>query len=308
MRQIQAIIAQKSERIIRMATPTIIVDYVRHLAAAGKSPLTCKNYHSDLLGFANWFAEKNQEPMTLLKITPTDTRQYKRALLAMKLKPQTINRRIVALNQFLNWAWEARNVKHRFTLLKTIKLITTAPRWLNKSEQHLLRRLVEQTQKVRDIAIITLLLNTGLRLHELCVLTWTDVELSERKGLLTVHTGKGGKYRQIPLNKDARMVLLKHQAQQPIKKESPIFIGQRGTLTVRGVQLLLKRLVKNTALATVSAHQLRHTFCKNLIDAEVGLEKVAMLAGHESLDTTKLYCKPSLQDLSQAVERIGEQE
>jgi len=289
-----------------MALPNIITDYIQHLTAVGKSPLTCKNYRSDLIGFAKWFAEKNQEPMTLLKITPTDTRQYKRDLMAKKLKPQTINRRIVALNQFLNWAWEARNVKHRFALLKTVKLMTTAPRWLTKSEQHLLHRLAEQTQKPRDIAIITLLLNTGLRLHELCALTWQDIDLSERKGLLTVYSGKGGKYRQIPLNKDARLTLLKYQVQQPIHKDTPIFIGQRGPLTIRGVQLLLKRLLKNTSLSTVSAHQFRHTFCKNLINADVGLEKVAMLAGHDSLDTTKLYCKPSMLDLSEAVERIGE--
>ncbi len=186
--------------------------------------------------------------------------------------------------------------------------MATAPRWLTKSEQHLLRRLVEQTQKPRDIAIVTLLLNTGLRIHELCALTWNDIDLSERKGLLTVHSGKGGKYRQIPLNKDVRLTLLKYQAQQQTNGNVPIFIGQRGALTIRGVQLLLKRLLHNTVLKNVSAHQLRHTFCKNLINADVGLEKVAMLAGHESLDTTKLYCKPSMLDLNEAVERIGEHE
>ena len=45
---------------------------------------------------------------------------------------------------------------------------------------------------------------------------------------------------------------------------------------------------------------------KNLVDAGVNLEKVAVLAGHERLDTTKLYCHPSFTDLSDAVERIGE--
>jgi site-specific recombinase XerD len=52
----------------------------------------------------------------------------------------------------------------------------------------------------------------------------------------------------------------------------------------------------------------RHTFCKNLIDAGVGLEQVATLAGHESLETTRRYCTPSRLDLERAVERIGEGE
>ena len=55
----------------------------------------------------------------------------------------------------------------------------------------------------------------------------------------------------------------------------------------------------------VSPHTLRHTFCKNLVDAGVGLERVAALAGHESLDTTRRYCMPSLRDLEKAVELIS---
>ena len=87
-----------------------------------------------------------------------------------------------------------------------------------------------------------------------------------------------------------------------------IFVGQRGPLTPRGIQLMLKRLLKNTEFKEVSPHQLRHSFCKNLVDVKVSLEKVAALAGHERLDTTKLYCKPSFGDLAKAVEKISETE
>ncbi len=51
---------------------------------------------------------------------------------------------------------------------------------------------------------------------------------------------------------------------------------------------------------------LRHTFCKNLVDAGVSLEKIAALVGHESLDTTRRYCEPSHHDLEKAVNLIGE--
>ena len=82
-------------------------------------------------------------------------------------------------------------------------------------------------------------------------------------------------------------------------QEAVILRGQRGPMTPRGVQTLLARY---------GAHALRHTFCKNLIDAGVGLEQVAALAGHESLETTRRYCTPSRLDLERAVERIGESE
>jgi integrase/recombinase XerC len=72
--------------------------------------------------------------------------------------------------------------------------------------------------------------------------------------------------------------------------------------------LMLKRVLANTDLANISPHDLRHSFCKNLVNSGVSLEKVALLAGHESLDTTKIYCHPSNADLSEAVAKISEEE
>jgi site-specific recombinase XerD len=50
------------------------------------------------------------------------------------------------------------------------------------------------------------------------------------------------------------------------------------------------------------------SFCKNLLNAGVGLEQVATLAGHTSLETTRRYCTPSLQELEQAVTRLSDGE
>jgi len=54
----------------------------------------------------------------------------------------------------------------------------------------------------------------------------------------------------------------------------------------------------------VTPHMLRHTFAKNLVDAGVTLEKVAMLLGHSSLNTTKIYTIPGEADLQAAVEAL----
>jgi integrase/recombinase XerC len=72
--------------------------------------------------------------------------------------------------------------------------------------------------------------------------------------------------------------------------------------------MMIKRRVAYTDLDYLSPHMLRHTFCKNLVNAGVSLEKVAVLAGHETLETTKIYCHPSMDDLTESVERIGEHE
>ena len=138
-------------------------------------------------------------------------------------------------------------------------------------------------------------------------LRWSEISLNERKGVLTVLQGKGGKRREIPLNYEARQVLRDLGYQQKAGQKDWIFVGQRGKLTPRGVQTLFRKYADVVKLHNLSPHSLRHTFCKNLLKAGVSLEKIALLAGHASLDTTRLYLEPSLKDLVGAVEALSEE-
>ena len=109
-------------------------------------------------------------------------------------------------------------------------------------------------------------------------------------------------------NKDARNALSALDYKKHLGTDRSVFMGQRGTITVRGIQFMFRKVFKGSNVSDVTPHQLRHSFCKNLVNAGISLEKVAILAGHESLDTTKIYCKPSLHDLDKAVAMIGEEE
>ena len=289
-----------------MSKNTYIENYIDYQKSTDKSPMTLASYRSDLIQFTVWFEATNNEVMRLTNITPTDARQYKQHLVDTGLRPPTINRRLLSLKYFLEWGWRTKKIKYRFPLPKTVKQSQAIPKWLNRCQQNQLLRHIEQLGNTRDIAIVKILLNTGLRVSELCGLKWSDITMSDRKGKLLVNAGKGSKYRDIPLNKDARLAFFSMDYTIHAGSDAFIFTGQRGALSSRGVQLMLNRLKFPEELGAVSPHQLRHTFCKNLIDAGVSLEKVASLAGHERLDTTKLYCQPSFADLSEAVERIGE--
>ena len=289
-----------------MAKNTYIENYIDYQKLTDKSPMTLASYQSDLIQFTIWFEATNNEVMRLTNITPTDARQYKQHLIDTSLRPPTINRRLLSLKYFLEWGWRTKKIKYRFPLPKTVKQSQAIPKWLNRCQQNQLLRHIEQLGSTRDIAIVKILLNTGLRVSELCGLKWSDITMSDRKGKLLVNAGKGSKYRDVPLNKDARLAFFNLDYTIHAGSDAFIFTGQRGVLSSRGVQLMLNRLKFPEELGAVSPHQLRHTFCKNLVDAGVSLEKVASLAGHERLDTTKLYCQPSFADLSEAVERIGE--
>lgn len=292
-----------------MATP--LERFAAFLEQAERSRFTIKNYLSDLRGFADWFEQTNGDMLDPAKITPTDLREYKRWMLThCGFKPNSINRKLATLKSFIHWAAQAGLVTDASALKipKAEREERPGPRWLDRREQNKLLRAVERGNQGRDLAIIKLLLNTGLRVQELCELIWSDVTLSERKGTLTVRSGKGGKRRQVPLNQSARSALLAMGYHRHAGQRSSIFAGQRGPLTPRGVQNLLSKYVTAAGLEEVSPHTLRHTFCKSLVDAGVGLEKIAALAGHESLETTRRYCEPSLKDLQRVVELIGEDE
>jgi len=168
-------------------------------------------------------------------------------------------------------------------------------------------KAIERGGIPRDIAIVKLLLHTGLRVSELCALTWRDVKITPRQGRMSVRSGKGQKRREIPLNKDVRNALFTIGYQEHAGSPNAIFNGQRGSLTPRGVQSMLRRYAKAAGLEEVSPHTLRHTFCKELIDAGARLQEVAALAGHESLDTTRRYCEPSVKDLERTVGLIEEE-
>jgi len=70
-----------------------------------------------------------------------------------------------------------------------------------------LMRAVQKSGRVRDVAIVTLLLYTGLRVSELCALATADVSIRERSGVPVVRSGKGGKRREVPFNASARRAL-----------------------------------------------------------------------------------------------------
>ncbi len=83
-----------------------------------------------------------------------------------------------------------------------------------------------------------------------------------------------------------------------------IIVTQRGAASSRGIQTILNKMAKSVRIQKLPPHMARHTFAKNIIYAGVTLEKVAMLLGHTSFDTTMIYTTPDMSDLNQAVNSL----
>jgi site-specific recombinase XerC len=166
-------------------------------------------------------------------------------------------------------------------------LAQVAPRALAEHHQRDLLRAAEASNS-GDRAIVTLLLYTALRLHELVVLDVDDVAISARRGLLIVRSGKGGVYREISLNSSCRNAL-EHWLKEryAVDGERAMFVGSAGPTAVRTAVDLVVRGVAARAELQLLAHVLRHTCVTNLVRSGNDLVLVTELAGHRRLETTR---------------------
>ena len=288
--------------------------FQEYLVRLGRSERTVAGYLIDIRTFSCWFEQTNGYPLAPDNLTPTDVREYRQFLLNVrKAKASTINRHLAVLRAYGLWAKNSGSVQYNpVEGIKSIAQQKHAPKWLDRREQAALQREAERRiqaaktepakrQAIRDHCILLVLLNTGVRVTELANLELSDISITDRKGELLVRAGKGEKQRVIPINNTARKALIAWFDVRPETKSSKVFITQRGEITSRAVQLLLEDLGKSARIQKMTPHMARHTFAKNLVNSGVTLEKVAMLLGHTSLDTTMVYTTPGLSDLDQAV-------
>ncbi|MTI85315.1 MAG: phage integrase family protein [Firmicutes bacterium] len=117
----------------------------------------------------------------------------------------------------------------------------------------------------------------------MCNLRLTDVQIGERKGTVTVQNGKGGKYREVPLNLGARKVSEAYLEERG-DDGMYLFPSQRSPKTsTRAIQLMLNKY-RNLTGIEVTPHTLRHTFCHELVVRKVPLDVIARLAEHMKRD------------------------
>lgn len=290
-------------------TVPLFEQFTHHLDTIGRSPHTVKGYGHDLSRFAAWYTHtygQDPDPKTVL---PEDIRDYRAYMRTVKhLKPTTINRRLIALSRFFRWAVsQGQVVDNPFEALENFTLRVpqdTAPKALTHNEQLALLRAARHAGNPRDIAILQTLLGTGIRLAEIVGLRLPDLDISERKGWLHVR-GKGHKDRDIPLGVKTRQALTAYLDERDnypgAETSDQVFLGQRGPLKRDAIRYIVNKYTYQAQLEDVTVHTLRHTFAKNRIDDGQSLELVATLLGHESLDTTRIYTRPTQRDLQRAM-------
>jgi site-specific recombinase XerD len=184
------------------------------------------------------------------------------------------------------------------------KASATLAQGLGHTQVRQLLREVELRVDARANAIFHLLLYTGCRVGDLD-LELDAISLAERSGSIVFKYGKGSKQRTVPLPAPARKALREYLATRPNTCSPKIFIGERGSMTDRGIRSVCSKYAAICGFE-IHLHLLRHTMAHRFLETSGNdLVSLAQTLGHESLNTTARYTRRTETQLAEAAETVG---
>ena len=311
--------------------PPLILSFISYkLNIQNRSALTVSEYLNDLKIFFLYIAEKRsidkgerEEELSWVdeKFCDSITAEEVYSFLLYlsnerKNKPVTRARRIASIRSFYKYhTSKSKLIKNNPVKdIETPTLKQKLPKHLSLDESLDLLSSLEQDSPTyeRDFAILTLFLNCGMRLSELCGISLGDIDANMEA--LTV-TGKGSKQRRIYLNSACRDAISAYLSvrQAPfsdkrtrIKDKNALFLSRLGKrISQKTVQWLVKKYLDAAGLADkkYSTHKLRHTAATLMYESgNVDVLVLKDILGHEQLTTTQIYTHISDKGRKKAME------
>lgn len=191
-------------------------------------------------------------------------------------------------------------------MLESPKVKQSLPKHLTLEDSLELLNSVEGDNQKRDYCILTLFLNCGLRLAELCSLNVSDI----KDGSMTV-TGKGNKERLVYLNDACISAINDYLAVRPNENiiyddRNALFISRnRRRISPKTVQHIVKTYLEKSGLGGqgFSTHKLRHTAATLMYQhGQVDIRVLKDILGHSNLGTTQIYTHVSDKQIKNAVD------
>lgn len=157
---------------------------------------------------------------------------------------------------------------------------------------------------VRDYAMVTIMLETGLRVAECYALNVDDIVIGERSGHVLVRDGKGEKERKVPLTVELVRPALKQWIElRGAAQTSALWLGKTTErLTTRSIERIVKGVASRIGSPDITPHCLRYEFAKNLQRKGMDVIDISRLLGHTTIEITKRYLRSSMDDLLSVME------
>ncbi|WP_294486660.1 tyrosine recombinase XerC [uncultured Ruminococcus sp.] len=293
--------------------PEYLADYLTYMQLVkGRSERTVEAYYIDLRTFLRYLlidhsdvdpnkSEFEDIPISevpfdyVRKIRLIDGYNYLKWLADDRGNSiKTRARKTSALKQFYSYLYVKKGLigSNPIEQLELPKMPKTLPKYLSLDDAQKLLASIDSANYERDYCMITLFLNCGMRLSELCGLDLED--LSFDNGTLRLF-GKGAKERIVYMNNACIEAL---RAYLPIRNavqtpEKALFLSNRNTrISKRMTQYIVEQSLKKAGLGNmgITTHKLRHTAATLMYQyGKVDTLVLKDILGHESLATTEIY-------------------
>lgn len=319
--------------------PEFLNDFLAYsLTILNKSQNSVKEYNYDIAHFLKFIKFKykltnvtDEEFIKTIKINDFDIETLKRITLqdihaflqylktCYQSKPATLARKASTIRIFFKYMC---NKTKRIPVnpaqdLENPKIGQRLPKYLSlEQSKELLETAASPNtnnrnhdNSERNFAMITLLLNCGLRLSELIGINISDIDFENEK--LNV-IGKGDKERTIYLNKACIKAIKSYLEVRPhdgvkFNSKDALFLSeQKQRISRRTVQYIVKeelKLARIEKAENYSVHKLRHTAATLMYKyGNVDIRALQELLGHESISTTQIYTHVDNEQIRNAVE------
>jgi len=293
-------------------SPTTIIQsleaFKKFLLENERSLNTIQSYSQDINTFLKWIKNRSDPPFLISALTATDLKDYANDLKSNSpFAPATINRKLVSLiqwSEFLITIGSANvNLSDGINLLRIQKQNNI--RWLTRREVGKLLHAIELTKQENLIkgtlhqTIVHLAVNLGLRVQEMCNIKVSDIDFETNVINLK---GKGNKHRIVPLTKNTKLTITNWLEKRDRSSEFLLISSKSNSISSRAIQHIFRNYSNQLGIQ-ITPHSLRHTYCKQLAKQGVNIESIAQLAGHSSIETTRIYVTPSIQELHNALNK-----
>ena len=277
-----------------VGTPDLLAnlaDFNRHLRAGNRSPSTIKSY-GDAVRRLDAFLDAKGMPRTVANIRRDHVEAFIEDQLA-RLRPASAANRYRSLQQFFRWLVDEGEIKDSpMAKMRPPHIPEEPPAILRADQLAALSKAVSGTdyEARRDRAILSLLLDTGMRRAELAGIRLEDLNMDSEDVLVM---GKGRRPRSCPFEAETARDLsryLKARAKRSDASSPWLWLGKKGRLTENGIAQVLKRRGDEAGLdGRLHPHLFRHLFAHQMLSSGMQEGDLMRLAGWRSRQMVARY-------------------
>lgn len=265
-----------------------IEEFLSYCKRKGRSPLTIRDYKMYCKSFISFVGDIDPKNITLEMVD-----NFEKSLHEKNLSTSTISYYLIFVRNFLKFLTRQGHKVLNYQLIELPKVNHKILPALNEKEIRVLISSCDPktSEGLRARTIILFFITSGARVAEVAGLKLTDLEIDEHRATIM---GKGGKMRVIFFDNETAFFLKKYLETRRV--ESPYVFTHRSRnhkdkpLTTRSIERLVKKYGKLSGISKpVYCHCLRRTFATRLLRKGVNIKQLAMLMGHNSIETTSRY-------------------